>query len=89
MYNYYIIKYTILCIKYKNNYPGLEGDLEISSDNIGKLFKAYKDINILNDKLKLTSKLSLSFENNNLLYSIYNLLHLRHITSKIFFFFFL
>ena len=59
--------------KYKNNYPSLEGDLEISSDNIGKLFKGYKDINILNDKLKLTSKLSLSFENNNLLYSIYNL----------------
>jgi hypothetical protein len=58
---------------YKNNYPELGGGLEISSDNIGNFFKSYKDINILNNKLKLTSKFSLSFKNNNLIYSIYNL----------------
>ena len=58
---------------YKNNYPGLEGSLEISSDNIGKFSKPYKDINILNNKLKLTSELSLGFNNNNFIYSVYNL----------------
>jgi len=60
-------------IKFNNNYPDLEGSLEISSNNIDKLSNNYKFLNLLNNKFKLVSDLSLSFNNNNLLYSMYNL----------------
>ena len=60
-------------VNINNNFPGLEGSLEISSDELSKLSKSYKYLNLLNNRFKLISKLSLSFQNNNLLYSAYNL----------------
>ena len=60
-------------INYNNYYPSIESNLEISSNNIENLSKNYKYLNLLNKNLKLNSELSLSFKNNNLFYSIYNL----------------
>ena len=60
-------------IAFNNNYPDFVGGLEISSDNLGRLSKNYRYLNLLNNKFKLNSELSLRFKNNNLLYSVYNL----------------
>ena len=60
-------------VKFNNNYPALEGTLEINSDELRKLSKDYKYLNLLKNKFKLLSEISLSYQNNNLLYSVYNL----------------
>ena len=60
-------------VNFNNNYPGLVGSLEISSDELKKLSKNYKPLNLLNNKFKLISTLALNFQNKNLTYSIYNL----------------
>ncbi len=60
-------------LNYDNYYPSLEGSLEISSNNLENLSKNYKYFNLLNNKLKIISKLSLNFKKTDLFYSIYNL----------------
>ena len=60
-------------VKFNNNYPALEGSLEIYSDELRKLSKDYKYLNLLKNKFKLISETFVELQNNNLLYSIYNL----------------
>jgi len=66
---------TDLNIRYTDYFPEIEGKLDVSYDNLKKIFNidTIKYLSLLDKKSKFNGDISLSFTNNNLFYSIFNI----------------
>ena len=70
-----IILKSDLDVFYSGAFPDIKGKLEVSYNNINNIFNnaSIKYLDLIDYKTKLSGDLSLSFNNNDLFYSIFNI----------------